>query len=70
MTRGEAIKAKCLDCGGVALEVTLCQVLDCPLWKFRTGNLPDTQRHRDRVKRKLDQGNVVYQEFRDYYGFK
>ena len=38
MIRSKAIAAKCLDCsGGSSKEVTLCQVVDCPLWQFRFG---------------------------------
>ncbi len=31
-----AIRAKCLDCsGGIAAEVALCGVQDCPLFAYR-----------------------------------
>ena len=32
----QAIKAKCLDCGGfMRAEVAHCQVIHCPLWPYR-----------------------------------
>ena len=67
LTRAKAIWAKCLDCGGCALEVTLCQVMDCPLWYYRMGGVADSDRNIARVRRKMAQGNDVYDEFREYY---
>jgi len=33
---GEIIEAKCWDCCCFQRkEVTLCEITDCPLWKFR-----------------------------------
>lgn len=38
LTRGKAIRAKCLDCcGGQRNEVKLCPVTTCPLWIYRLG---------------------------------
>ena len=38
-SRAKAVKDKCLECsGGSPLEVTLCVIVKCPLWIFRTGN--------------------------------
>ncbi len=38
VTRGKAIRLKCLDCCcGNAAEVRLCQLRRCPLWQFRMG---------------------------------
>ncbi len=38
VTRGKAIRLKCLDCCcGNATEVRLCQLRRCPLWRFRMG---------------------------------
>ena len=38
LTRGKAIRAKCLDCcGGQRNEVKLCPVTNCPLWIYRLG---------------------------------
>lgn len=37
----KAIRAKCLDCCcGVAQEVRLCQVENCPLYPYRFGKRP------------------------------
>jgi hypothetical protein len=41
IARGEAIRAKCLDCCcGSPSEVRRCAALDCPLWPFRMGTDP------------------------------
>ena len=38
LTRGQAIRAKCLDCSGFQpIEVKLCPVVNCPLWVYRLG---------------------------------
>ncbi len=39
LTRGKAIRLKCLDCcGGQSAEVRRCPVVHCPLWRYRMGN--------------------------------
>jgi hypothetical protein len=41
ISRGDAIRAKCLDCcGGSPAEVRRCGAVDCALWAFRTGTDP------------------------------
>ena len=38
ITRGKAIRLKCLDCCcGSAMEVRHCESRNCPLWRFRMG---------------------------------
>lgn len=38
LTRGRAIRAKCIECqGGQQAEVARCQIADCPLWPYRSG---------------------------------
>lgn len=38
ITRGKAIRLKCLDCCcGSASEVRRCESRNCPLWRFRMG---------------------------------
>lgn len=38
LTRAKAIRAKCLDCCcGQAIEVRLCTVKKCPLYRYRLG---------------------------------
>lgn len=45
LNRGQAIKAKCLDCCcGQRDEVTLCPAVDCPLWPYRFGTNPYSNR--------------------------
>jgi hypothetical protein len=68
MTRRNAIKAKCFDCsGGSAQEAALCQVMDCPLWTYRIGQEPDSPTHIRRVKRLLNKGFDVCDEYREFY---
>ena len=39
--RGDAIRAKCLDCcNGAPSEVRRCGAIDCALWPFRMGSDP------------------------------
>ena len=39
ITRGKAIRLKCLDCCcGNSAEVRRCPCTDCPLWRYRMGN--------------------------------
>lgn len=39
LTRGQAIRAKCLDCCcGNSAEVRRCHIADCALWPFRMGS--------------------------------
>lgn len=42
VTRGKAIRLKCLDCCcGLQGEVTKCKIKDCPLWIYRMGTEVD-----------------------------
>lgn len=39
ITRGKAIRLKCLDCCcGNSAEVRRCAVASCPLWRYRMGS--------------------------------
>lgn len=39
ITRGKAIRLKCLDCcGGNSAEVRRCSAIKCPLWRYRMGS--------------------------------
>ena len=39
ITRGKAIRLKCLDCCcGSSAEVRRCPAESCPLWRYRMGN--------------------------------
>ena len=40
ISRGDAIRAKCLDCAGSSNEVRACEVGTCALWPFRLGTDP------------------------------
>lgn len=38
ITRGKAIRLKCLDCcAGNSAEVRRCPSVNCPLWRYRMG---------------------------------
>ena len=39
ITRGKAIRLKCMDCCcGNSAEVRRCELHKCPLWRYRMGN--------------------------------
>lgn len=41
ISRGDAIRAKCLDCAGDSpAEVRRCAMVECALWPFRMGTDP------------------------------
>jgi len=51
MNRRQAIYLKCLDCcGDNWREVLICQVFDCPLWPFRTGDNIGSTRYKKRIR--------------------
>jgi len=38
MNKSDAVRKKCLECaGGSPKEVTLCHIVDCPVWPYRFG---------------------------------
>lgn len=44
-SRGDAMRAKCIDCcGGSPTEVRRCTSVSCPLWPFRFGTDPFRQK--------------------------
>lgn len=46
MTRGDAIRARCLDCCCFQrTEVTKCTAYDCPLWPFRLGSYTQSMKY-------------------------
>lgn len=46
----KAIRLKCIDCcGGILIEVKACSSLKCPLWKYRLGLHPNTEKNQDNV---------------------
>jgi hypothetical protein len=52
MNKTQAIKKHCLECAGdSAKEVTLCHIIDCPLWEFRTGNTPRSNVYKKRLEK-------------------
>ena len=53
LTRGQAIKAKCMDCSGFQFkEVKLCPATNRPLYIYRMGYEVDVQGERVRSPKK------------------
>jgi hypothetical protein len=51
MSKANAIKNKCLDCCcDSPKEVSLCQIVDCPLWPYRFGYSIRDKRYRIRME--------------------
>ena len=59
MNRTQSIKQKCLNCAGDSpKEVTLCHIVDCPLWTFRFGySMKD-----NRYKMRMESAKIRYPE--------
>lgn len=52
LKKSKCIKAYCLECSGNSpKEVTFCNLLDCPLWPFRTGSYITTLLYRSRIEK-------------------
>ena len=50
MTKQEAIRRYCVECAGNShKEVTLCCLVDCPLWPWRTGQHLSSKVYVDRI---------------------
>ena len=45
------IKMKCLGCAGNSKEITLCHLVDCPLWAVRFGYPQNNKQYKQRMKR-------------------
>jgi hypothetical protein len=55
-TRSKAIKQKCLECSGDRpKEVILCAIKDCPLYPFRFGFNPGSERYLNKLRRAYNQ---------------
>jgi hypothetical protein len=51
MNKSKAIKQYCLECSGESpKEVTLCHIVDCPLWQFRFGYSIKDKRFKKRIE--------------------
>jgi len=51
MNKSQAIKKYCLECSGNSpKEVTLCHLVDCPLWQFRFGYSIKDKRYKKRME--------------------
>lgn len=48
LTPIKAMRAKCMDCScGMAKEVKMCPIKDCPLWPYRMGKRPKNEKYID-----------------------
>jgi len=50
LNKSQAIKAQCLDCAGSPKEVTLCHIVNCPLYPFRFGYSIRDKRFKKRME--------------------
>ena len=51
LNKSKAIKQYCLECSGNSpKEVTLCHLVDCPLWQFRFGYSIKDKRYKKRIE--------------------
>lgn len=63
MTKSQAIKKKCAECSGHSpKEVTLCHIVDCPIWEFRFGYSMRDRRFRERMASAKKNYPEEYQE--------
>ena len=51
MNKSQAIRLKCLDCCcNSPKEVTICHLVDCPLWQYRFGYSIRDKRYKKRME--------------------
>ena len=63
MSRAKAIRKKCLKwCAYSQKEVTLCHLVDCPLWPYRFGYSFKDKRYEQRMKKAKKNYFADYQE--------
>lgn len=64
-SRPKAIREHCTECsGGSAQDVTLCGIVDCPLWGYRFGGKPGGPAFKKRME---DARDRKPEEFKDAY---
>jgi len=57
ITKAKAIAKYCLECSGDSpKEVTLCHLIDCPLWSHRMGSGINSKQY----KRRMDKAKQRY----------
>ena len=50
MNRNDSIRLFCIQCSGDShKEVTLCHIIDCPLWQYRCGYSTRTKAYKERM---------------------
>lgn len=62
MNKSQAIRSKCLDCGDGRKEVTICHIVDCPLWLYRFGYSMKDKRFKKRMESAKKNYPKEYQE--------
>ena len=64
-SRPSAIREHCVECsGGSAQDVTICGIVDCPLWGLRFGGKPGSPAF---IKRMESAKERNPEEFKDAY---
>jgi hypothetical protein len=67
MKKREAIRLHCLEySGGSPKEVTLCQIVDCPLWEYRFGYSIKSKQFMVRMEKAKRNYPNEYQAMLDY----
>lgn len=51
MNRRKAIRKRCLDCAGSLVEVKDCELINCPLYKFRLAKIKKDIKTENRVEK-------------------
>ena len=63
MTKSKAIKIYCLECSGSKpKEVTICPIVDCPLYPYRFGYSAKDKRYQKRMEAAARNHPDEYQE--------
>lgn len=62
MSRTKAIKQYCLDCSNNSKGVTLCHIVDCPLWPYRCGCNISSIQYRLRIESARRRNPEEYRE--------
>lgn len=64
LNKANSIKQKCLECVGSPKEVSLCHVVDCPLWLHRFGYSAGNKKFRKRIEVARDRYPEEFAEVR------
>lgn len=62
MSRAKAIQQYCSECANSPKEVSLCQLIDCPLYPYRFGYSSNDKRYKKRMETAKKNYPKDYQE--------